>query len=244
MATIQAALQGPPPQTTSAAQPTTSAAAPHAAPGVPAPTPITADQKRGFDVARTDRLDQETATQQQALTTAAQQDQAQQDAFQKSAGATVSAAGNIIKGTGVKIESLPTPGSLMLPLVVLLVFFFLLLPVNGHTRLVWIWLVITGNATISGVSNPTTIPGGGVVGGGASGDFGGPNPPSTSGTTPIPGGGNVGGGASGNFGGGASGNFNNSYSTVGNAPGSLDILAQLSSLALKPLGMTGVEGAL
>ena len=40
----------------------------------------------------------------------------------------------------------------MLPLIVLLIFVFLLLPVNGHTRLVWLWLVITGNASTGGAA--------------------------------------------------------------------------------------------
>lgn len=47
-----------------------------------------------------------------------------------------------------KIESLPTPGGILLPLGVLFIFFMLLLPVNGHTRLMWLWLAVTGNAEI------------------------------------------------------------------------------------------------
>jgi hypothetical protein len=42
------------------------------------------------------------------------------------------------------------PGSIWLPIAVLLIFFFLLLPVNGHTRAEWLWLTLTGQAHIEG----------------------------------------------------------------------------------------------
>ena len=53
-----------------------------------------------------------------------------------------------------------TPGSIFLPVSVLVVFFLLLLPVNGRTRFEWLWLTLTGNAQLTGA----------VQGGGA--DFG------------------------------------------------------------------------
>lgn len=59
---------------------------------------------------------------------------------------------NLWKGTQVQLENIPTPGSLLLPFVILMVFFFLLLPVNGHTRFIWLWLVLTGQAEISATS--------------------------------------------------------------------------------------------
>jgi hypothetical protein len=46
------------------------------------------------------------------------------------------------------IANIPQPTSLLVPLVMLLVAFFLLIPVNGHTRFVWLWLTLTGNASI------------------------------------------------------------------------------------------------
>jgi hypothetical protein len=46
-----------------------------------------------------------------------------------------------------------TPGSIYLPVGVLLVFFFLLLPENGHTRAQWLWLALVGDAEISGSTN-------------------------------------------------------------------------------------------
>lgn len=45
-----------------------------------------------------------------------------------------------------RLAGLPTPGSLWFPLVLLLIFFFILITYNGHTRLVWAWLVLTNNA--------------------------------------------------------------------------------------------------
>ncbi len=46
------------------------------------------------------------------------------------------------------LGNVATPGSIFLPVSVLIVFFLLLLPVNGHTRIEWLWLALTGNAQI------------------------------------------------------------------------------------------------
>ena len=53
--------------------------------------------------------------------------------------------GKIASGVG----SVPIPGDLLLPLSILLLFFFARIAVNGHTRLSWLWLVLSGNATIT-----------------------------------------------------------------------------------------------
>lgn len=168
MSSINAALLQPTTAAPSASNSSGSGApsAPHAAPGIQAPTPLTADEKRGFDAARITRLDDEkqadklTQQQQAAVQQELAQQQAEQDLFDKTASSAVNGAKKIVRGAGVKLERIPTPGSIMLPLVILLVFFFLLIPVNGHTRLQWLWLVVTGNADI--------------VGGAASGDFASP----------------------------------------------------------------------
>lgn len=47
------------------------------------------------------------------------------------------------------IGSVPIPGDLLLPLSILLLFFFVLIAVNGHTRLMWLWLTLTGNASLT-----------------------------------------------------------------------------------------------
>lgn len=63
--------------------------------------------------------------------------------------------------TGDRIASLPTPGNLMVPLILLLAFFFILVTYNGSTRLQWLWLVLTNNAYVTpsaqGASAPSTL---------------------------------------------------------------------------------------
>lgn len=120
-------------------------------PGVAAPAPLSdkpklsADEKRAFDATRQTELDRQKLLE-QAMTAQKQE----QSAFDASAKATVSAAKSIVRGTGVRLAGIPTPGGITLPLVILLVFFFMLVPVNGHTRMTWLWLVLSGNAMISG----------------------------------------------------------------------------------------------
>jgi hypothetical protein len=177
MATIAAALAGAPIASGAQDDTDTSVLDPRPAPGIDAPTPLTgisADQKRALDVARQARLDQQKessdlVTQQEKLLADEQRAQeANQSAFLRGAQGTARAIGHIARGTGVRLESLPTPGSLVLPLSVLLVFFFLLIPVNGHTRFTWLWLVLAGDASIGsspggGSGNtvsPTSAPGG------------------------------------------------------------------------------------
>lgn len=46
-----------------------------------------------------------------------------------------------------------TPGTIFLPVSILLIFFFVLLPVNGHTRMEWLWLAMIGHARIKGSSD-------------------------------------------------------------------------------------------
>ena len=145
IAAIQAALQQPPSTSGGGTGTSNSPAAPHAAPGVtPAQRPkLTADEKRAIDAQRQAESD----LQRQAERIQAQQ-QAQEDALVRSANATINALGGTWRGAALTLEGIPTPGSLFLPLMVLLIFFLLLLPVNGHTRLVWLWLTLTGNAQI------------------------------------------------------------------------------------------------
>ena len=148
-------------------------AEPHAAPGVAAPAPVTgaltADQKRAIDVARQERRDQEAAAkgqlrEQQAQFASQQQEEQQaRGAFTRAALGTVAAARRIGRATAIRVESLPDPGGIVFPLLVLLVFFFLLIPVNGHTRAMWLWLVLTGNASI-GQGSGASVSGGPVTG--------------------------------------------------------------------------------
>lgn len=57
-----------------------------------------------------------------------------------------------IRNTGVNVNrwlaNIPTPGGIWVPFFVLMFLFMVLFPVNGHTRMMWLWLVLTGNAKI------------------------------------------------------------------------------------------------
>lgn len=61
-----------------------------------------------------------------------------------------------IKRIKTRLEGVPIPGGLAVPLVILIILFLLLLPVNGHTRIMWLWLALTNNAEIGGPLVPPT----------------------------------------------------------------------------------------
>ena len=46
------------------------------------------------------------------------------------------------------LSGIKMPGGLTFPVLTLIVLFMLLVRVNGHTRLGWLWLVVTGDAAI------------------------------------------------------------------------------------------------
>ena len=77
------------------------------------------------------------------------------------------------------LSRVATPGTIFLPVALLLIFWLLLLPVNGHTRIEWLWLALTGNAHIKGENadnigefGSAVIPiNPAIVGGGASGNY-------------------------------------------------------------------------
>lgn len=52
------------------------------------------------------------------------------------------------------LANIPTPGGVWAALAVLLFLFLVLFPVNGNTRLYWLWLALTGNASIPQLVNP------------------------------------------------------------------------------------------
>lgn len=81
--------------------------------------------------------------------------------------ATVNRVGEVSRDAWDSLGNVARPGSIFLPVSLLLVFFFLLIPVNGHTRIEWLWLALTGQAHLTGEST-----GGSATGG--SSDFGGP----------------------------------------------------------------------
>jgi len=67
----------------------------------------------------------------------------------KAAESALKSGQQIVHGADVRIGSIPQPGSIIFPLVMLLICFFILLAVNGNSRLAWLWLVVTGNAYVS-----------------------------------------------------------------------------------------------
>lgn len=73
-------------------------------------------------------------------------------ALQASKGAASSA--------GTKIANVPTPGSLGFPLVLLILFFFILITYAGRTRLQWLGLVLTNNAYVTTGEQGTGVGGG------------------------------------------------------------------------------------
>ncbi len=58
------------------------------------------------------------------------------------------------------LETVTTPGSIFLPATILIIFFFLLLQVNGMTRAQWLWLSLIGDAKIGASPDATTQPSG------------------------------------------------------------------------------------
>ncbi len=58
---------------------------------------------------------------------------------------TFQGIGSDVRGV---LERASTPGTILLPLGLLLLFFLILIPINGYPRIAWLWLALTGNASI------------------------------------------------------------------------------------------------
>lgn len=62
------------------------------------------------------------------------------------------------------LSTVSTPGSIFLPISILLLFFFLIIPVKGMTRAQWLWMAITGQAKImSSLTHPQEKGGSGDI---------------------------------------------------------------------------------
>lgn len=83
-----------------------------------------------------------------------QEAEAAKSAALKAGEKAIKTSGKIVHGADVRIGSIPQPGSIVFPLVVLLLLFFLIVPVNGQTRLGWLWAVLTGNAYVGDPVRP------------------------------------------------------------------------------------------
>ena len=119
------------------------------------------------------------------------------------------------------IGNIPIPGGLTFAILTLLVLFFLIVQVNGKSRFTWLWLVLTGNATVdTNPSNPGTADNANGSTGAASGGFA-----TGSTSTPIPAGTFGAGNDAGGFGGGASGNFGGNGSAGGGTSGAFSFVA-------------------
>lgn len=85
-------------------------------------------------------------------------DQDFEDSFYGKASKKVVGFGQGIKGGASRanrsLANIPTPGGVWAALTVLLFLFLVLFPVNGNTRLYWLWLALTGNASIPQFVNP------------------------------------------------------------------------------------------
>lgn len=176
MAVIDRALEQPDPITSVDDE----TIVPDLVPLVENPDPLAKEEKENGK----EESKEELSERQKLIDDAIKKHQEEKDIFQQSANATVNAIQKIGRNTGVTIERLPSPGSVMLPLLVLLVFMFLLLPVNGHTRLVWLWLVVTKNASTGGAAMgaATLLTEFGQASAQGTGTGGGP-PPSSTGMT-------------------------------------------------------------
>lgn len=95
-------------------------------------------------------------------------------ALRKSAEATLKNSQKVIKQVDTRIGSIPQPGSILLPLVLLLLFFFILIQVGGYNRLTWLGLAILGRAQVTDTQQSFLGPGSGEL------------PPSQTGDTGLP----------------------------------------------------------
>lgn len=85
-------------------------------------------------------------------------DEAFEDSFYGKASKKVVGFGQGVKKGAFRanrsLANIPTPGGVWAALAVLLFLFLVLFPVNGNTRLYWLWLALTGNASIPQFVNP------------------------------------------------------------------------------------------
>ena len=139
------------------------------------PPPVTGLTPEKAEKQASKKLEQEQKEEEGRLKAAKEEQEKAQQEQQAAIEALPGMIREIWRNTQVSLGKIPTYGSILFPLSILLVFFFLLLPVNGHTRAMWMWLTLTGQADIA------------PIGGVASGDFGAPTGVSSSpdATTPT-----------------------------------------------------------
>ncbi len=137
---------------------------PYAAPLAPPPPDISdkdvvqatreADKRQAeIDKARENLLGEEEA----AKVKAEEQAKANRPMTVRAAEATIDNAKRIARKADMSVGSLPMPGSIAVPLILLLLLFFVLIQVAGNSRLAWLWLVLTGNAQVAGGSSSSSV---------------------------------------------------------------------------------------
>ena len=104
-----------------------------------------------------------------------------QQQFERIANAAANATRNTINDTAFRVQGLPVPGSIALPFLLLLLLWIVLIPVNGHTRLMWLWLTMLNQAAISPVIGASGNFGPPVPSGGTGGIGSGPEAPQSTG---------------------------------------------------------------
>jgi hypothetical protein len=108
--------------------------------------------------------------------------QKQQSLLKAKVAATGQSASRAIGSVKNGLGNVSMPGGLLVPLLTIIVLFFLLVQVNGHTRFTWLWLVATQNAAIAG---NTGTGGGDDTGGGVSNASSNGSVPITATVTPM-----------------------------------------------------------
>ena len=112
-----------------------------------------------------------------------QEQEASKSRFVKTSERAIKKSGELVHGADVRIGALPQPGSIVFPLVVLLLLFFILIQVGGYSRIQWLWLVLSGQAQVGTAlmtvptegapeGNPSPFnPGGNLTGGAGGSDL-------------------------------------------------------------------------
>ncbi len=68
--------------------------------------------------------------------------------MRKAAERTLDNAKQVVHGADVRIGNVPKPTSIAVPLILLILFFFILIQYGGYSRLGWFWMVITQQAFV------------------------------------------------------------------------------------------------
>lgn len=116
----------------------------------PPPPPETADERK-IREAQEDLLGKEEA---ERLAKEEAERQAKEATLLGQANKLLNSGKSTASKTGDWLGKVPTPGDLTVPLIILGILFLLLVTYNGQTRFQWLWLVLTGNASVV-----TTLPG-------------------------------------------------------------------------------------